>query len=122
MPSWKWPDALDFTSFQERISALILELRRGPGSLYSEVVEELPDPSIYPEVEWDAQVRLGEDLCISERAFLRERRRAMRVPFAKLLDVRPDDVDDRDIPIVAIAGSGGGKLKLAARSALAATS
>ena len=33
----------------------------------------------------------------------------MKVPFARLLGIDPSDVDDRDIPIVAIAGSGGGK-------------
>lgn len=112
MPTWTWPTSLDFAWYQERLSALFLELSLGPGSLYSEVVDAPPDPKLHPEVEWDASVRLGEDLCMSERAFLGERRRAMRVPFAQLLGVKPEEIDERDMPIVAIAGSGGGKTEI----------
>lgn len=108
--TWTWPATLDYSAIQERISTLLLEIGRGPGSLYSEIVNEIPDPEIYPEIDWDAEVRLGDGLCLSERAFLKERRRAIRVPFAKLMGVREKDIDERDIPIVAIAGSGGGRL------------
>ena len=69
-----------------------------------------PDPSVHPECEWDADVRLGEDLCISERAFLGERKRKMRTAFARLMGVPDSEVDERDLPVVAIAGSGGGEL------------
>ncbi|KAI0091361.1 FabD/lysophospholipase-like protein [Irpex rosettiformis] len=110
MTTWSWPQPLtvDFGWLQERLNALFLELRLGPGSLYSEVVDQTPDPNIYPEVQWDARVRFGEGLCLSERAFLAERRRTMRAPFAHLVGVDIDEVDERDIPVVAIAGSGGG--------------
>lgn len=67
-----------------------------------------PDPLIHPECNWDAEVRLGDELCLSERAFLRERRRKMKKAFAKLFNVDESEIDERDIPIVAIAGSGGG--------------
>jgi cytosolic phospholipase A2 len=117
MVTWVWPKSLtvDFSWLQDRLNALFLELSLGPGSLYSEIVDQPPDPSIYPEVEWDASVRLGEDICLSERAFLAERKRAMRVPFARLMGVNPDEVDERDLPIVAVAGSGGGKSSAAVR-------
>ncbi|KAI0346554.1 FabD/lysophospholipase-like protein [Trametopsis cervina] len=112
MSTWSWPKSLsvdfDFSWLQNRLNALFLELSLGPGSFYAELVDTPPDPNVYPEVEWDACVRLGEDICLSERAFLSERKRAIRVPFAKLLGVDPEDVDERDVPIVAIAGSGGG--------------
>ncbi|TCD70189.1 hypothetical protein EIP91_004368 [Steccherinum ochraceum] len=108
MSAWAWPQTFDFPTVQARVSALFLELGLGPGSLYAEVVDGPLDPTIYPEVEWDAEVRLGEDLCISERAFLHERRRVMRKPFARLMGVSEEVVDERDIPVVAIAGSGGG--------------
>ncbi|KAI0784211.1 FabD/lysophospholipase-like protein [Abortiporus biennis] len=108
MATWTWPTTFDFSAVQERISSLILELGMGPGSLYSEIVNDPPDPDIYPEIEWDAEVRLGEDVCLSERAFLRERKRRMRKHFAQLFGVHEKDIDERDLPIVALAGSGGG--------------
>ena len=105
----KWPISVDFSSIQARFSTLFLELGMGPGSLYSEIVEQPPDPQVYPEMEWDAEVRLGEELCISERAFLRERKQKMVASFARLMGVPESEVDVRDLPIVAIAGSGGGE-------------
>ena len=121
MNSWKWPVTFDFSAVQARVSALFLELGRGPGSLYSEIVDTPPDPQIYPEIEWDAEVRLGEELCLAERAFLSERRRAIKKSFARLMGVSESEIDERDIPIVGIAGSGGGKrllYALASRASL----
>lgn len=109
MSEWSWPAALDFSTIRSRISDLFQELSLGPGSLYSEIVDTPPDPRIYPEVEWDAEVRLGEDVCLAERAFLAERKRIMKASFAQLMGIPEDEVDERDLPIVAIAGSGGGE-------------
>jgi len=108
LSTWTWPTTIPFTGLQSQLSALLLELGRGPGSLYSEVVHEQPDPSVHPECEWDADVRLGDDLCLSERAFLRERKRVMKAAFAKLMDVPEARIHEDDLPVVAIAGSGGG--------------
>jgi phospholipase A2 len=108
LSSWSWPESL--ATVQEKFSALLLELGRGPGSLYSEIVERPPDPSIHPECQWDAEVRLGDELCLSERAFLRERKRRMKNGFAGLFGVDESELDERDLPVVAIAGSGGGTL------------
>lgn len=107
--TWTWPTTTFFADLQDRLSTLLLELGRGPGSLYSQLVLESPDPNVNPECEWDAEVRLGDELCLAERAFLLERKRAMRAPFAKLIGVPESEVDLRDIPIVGIAGSGGGR-------------
>lgn len=108
LSSWSWPSSL--ANLQEKSSALLLELSRGPGSLYSQVVHDPPDPEVHPECAWDAEVRLSDSLCISERAFLRERRRKMTKAFAHFMNINESEVDERDLPTVAIAGSGGGEL------------
>jgi cytosolic phospholipase A2 len=46
---------------------------------------------------------------MAERAFIAERKRVMRTSFAKLIGVKDSEVDERDLPVVAIAGSGGGE-------------
>ncbi|KAI8973120.1 FabD/lysophospholipase-like protein [Trametes punicea] len=107
-PDIQWPPSFSIADLQERLSALLLELGLGPGSLYDEIVNGPPDLAVHPECEWDAEVRLGEDLCLAERGFLGERKRRMRSSFAKLLGVPESEIDERDLPIVAIAGSGGG--------------
>ncbi|CDO78125.1 hypothetical protein BN946_scf184725.g4 [Trametes cinnabarina] len=107
-PDIQWPTSFSVADLQERFSALFLELGLGPGSLYDEVVNSPPDPAVNPECDWDAEVRLGEDVCLAERAFLGERKRRMKASFAKLMGVPESEVDERDLPIVAIAGSGGG--------------
>ncbi len=108
-PDISWPTAFSVSDLQQRLSALILELGRGPGSLYDEIVNAPVDPAVHPECDWDAEVRLGEDLCLAERVFLSERKRRMKASFAELMGVPEIEVDERDLPIVAIAGSGGGR-------------
>ena len=112
MPEWSWPASLNFPALQTRLSDFLAELSMGPGSLYAEIVEAPPDSAVHPEVEWDADVRLGDELCVAERAFLVERKRVMRAAFARLFGVDEKEVDERDLPIVAIAGSGGGESDL----------
>lgn len=109
MAEWSWPTTLNFGAVRARISDILLELSLGPGSLYSKIANTPPDPTMHPEVEWDADVRLEEELCMAERAFIVERRRAMQKPFAVLMGVSESEVDERDLPVVAIAGSGGGE-------------
>ncbi|KAH9855478.1 FabD/lysophospholipase-like protein [Lenzites betulinus] len=104
----QWPSSLQVKDLQERLSALLLELGLGPGSLYDKLVNAPPDPDLHPECEWDAEVRLGQDLCLAERVFLGERKRRMKASFARLMGVPETEIDERDLPIVAIAGSGGG--------------
>ncbi|KAG8900345.1 hypothetical protein FRC01_010168, partial [Tulasnella sp. 417] len=106
LTSWEWPASL--SNLQAQLSALLLELGRGEGSLWSELVKEAPNSELHPEVEWEAEVRIGDELCFREKAFLRERKRRMLQAYAKLFDVSPSELDERDLPIVAIAASGGG--------------
>ncbi|KAG8918969.1 hypothetical protein FRC00_011892, partial [Tulasnella sp. 408] len=106
MTSWEWPASL--ANLQAQLSTLILELGRGEGSLWSQLVKEAPNPELHPEVEWDAEVRIGDELCFREKAFLRERKRKMLDSYAKIFGVPPSELDERDLPIVAIAASGGG--------------
>ncbi|CUA66912.1 hypothetical protein RSOLAG22IIIB_00362 [Rhizoctonia solani] len=106
LTSWTWPESLKW--IQNRANILILELSRGPGSLWNEIVDSPPSSQDHPEYDWEAEVRLGDELCIAERAFLRSRKRKMRAAFAKLFGVAFHEIDERDIPVVAIAGSGGG--------------
>ncbi|GAA5928341.1 hypothetical protein JCM3775_000580 [Rhodotorula graminis] len=104
LESWKSSLASLSTTFAK----LQDELSLGPDSTYAHIVDEGKDARAHPELQWDAQVRLGTDLPISERAFLRNRRQKMRAAFARLVDVPLDDVDERDLPTVSIAASGGG--------------
>ncbi|QRV94152.1 phospholipase [Ceratobasidium sp. AG-Ba] len=106
LTSWAWPESFDWA--RNRIGTLVLELSRGPGSLWNEIVDSPPSLVDHPEYDWDAEVRLGDELCLPERAFLRSRRRRMRAAFAELFGVPITEIDERDLPTVAIAGSGGG--------------
>ena len=110
LSSWIWPASLPFSGLQSQISTLLLELSFIPRSLYSEIINAPPDLDVNPELDWDAQVRLGDDIPLVERAFLGERRRVVRKAFARLIGVQETEVDERDLPVVAIAGSGGGSL------------
>lgn len=66
------------------------------------------DLDVHPEMAWDATVRVGTDLCADELAFLRARKSKMRAAFAELVGVHEREIDLRDLPIISIAGSGGG--------------
>ncbi|KAF8322241.1 FabD/lysophospholipase-like protein [Clavulina sp. PMI_390] len=95
-------------AFRATVNDLLLELYGAEGSLFHKITSTPPDPTVNPECSWDAEVRLGEELCLSERAFLTMRRRHMRLALAKLFDVPVEAIDERDIPTLAIAASGGG--------------
>ncbi|CAG8461573.1 5682_t:CDS:2 [Ambispora leptoticha] len=62
----------------------------------------------YPELDWDATVRISQDICDDEKKFVLERKKFMREKFAKYIGVNIDEVDICDIPIIAFGGSGGG--------------
>ncbi|KWU45070.1 FabD/lysophospholipase-like protein, partial [Rhodotorula sp. JG-1b] len=102
----KWKDSL--ASVSSAFSSLQTELSLGPDSTYARILADAHNPKVHPEVQWDAEVRLGRDLPYTERAFLRNRRERIRVAFAELVGVPLDQVDERDLPVVAVAASGGG--------------
>lgn len=102
----EWATAL--ASYRASLNALGVELSRAPGSTYDSILKNRTDTTIHPEVEWDGQVRYGGGLGLNEEAFLRERKRFMVPAFAKMMGVEEKEVDERDIPVIAVAGSGGG--------------
>ncbi|GAA5853889.1 hypothetical protein JCM8547_007486 [Rhodosporidiobolus lusitaniae] len=101
-----WRSSL--TSLTSTLSALQSELSLGPDSTYGRIIAEGKDPAVHPELQFDASVRLGTEIGLSERAYLRNRREGMREAFARLMEVPVEEVDVRDLPVVAIAASGGG--------------
>lgn len=102
----KWKDSLAAVS--SAFSSLQTELSLGPDSTYARILADAQNPKVHPEVQWDAEVRLGRDLPHTERAFLRNRRERIRAAFAELVGVSLEQVDERDLPVVAVAASGGG--------------
>ncbi|GAA5905313.1 uncharacterized protein JCM6883_006356 [Sporobolomyces salmoneus] len=101
-----WKD--NISALSNRISNFQTEFSRGPDSLYQRIIAQRSSPEVHPETQWDAEVRLGTDLCHQERAFLRNRREFMRRKFADLMQIDESEVDVRDLPVVAFAASGGG--------------
>jgi cytosolic phospholipase A2 len=107
VPSWA-------RHIPEGIQKLQSELSMEPGSLADEIWHEAHDPSINPEILWDARVRVGSELCPDELRFREKRKQHIRKAFAKYLDLKENDVDPDDIPTIAMCGSGGGLRALVA--------
>ncbi|KAL1922471.1 uncharacterized protein VTP21DRAFT_10010 [Calcarisporiella thermophila] len=66
------------------------------------------DVKSYPELLHTAFVRRGTDMSAEERAFLMHRIPKVREAFARYIGVPVEEVHEEDVPIVALAGSGGG--------------
>ncbi|KAJ2752402.1 hypothetical protein GGI19_003853 [Coemansia pectinata] len=66
------------------------------------------DPETHPELSQSASVRIGADLCGQEHDFRQQRTERMRKDFAQFIGVAAATVDERDIPVIGVAGSGGG--------------
>ncbi|KAJ9666850.1 hypothetical protein H2201_002984 [Coniosporium apollinis] len=92
------------------------ELSGAPGSLAEEIWQEAHDPEINPEIMWEANVRVSDDLCYEEKSFLRHRAAYTRRGLAKYLDIPEADIHPDDLPIIAMCGSGGGLRALVAGS------
>ncbi|KAF9579011.1 hypothetical protein BGW38_004915 [Lunasporangiospora selenospora] len=90
------------------VDVIRTELQLGDGSLYQTIISNMKDTSKNPEIQLDATVRQGNDLCAQEVAYQSARRKKMKKAFAKFIGVHESDINENDIPIVAIAGSGGG--------------
>ena len=90
------------------IAKIQSETEMKPGSLADEVWQEAQDPSIHPEIGLQASVRIGDDLCAEEYDFIRKRKRFTRKALARYLGLRESEIDPRDVPTIAICGSGGG--------------
>jgi phospholipase A2 len=98
--------------FNDTVNAIVNEVSGGDGSLYHQIVnKERYDLDRNPEMQWDASVRLDHGdptLPHAELAFLRNRREKMKRAFARYVGVDESEIDERDIPVIGIAGSGGG--------------
>ncbi|KAJ2573618.1 hypothetical protein GGH95_004041, partial [Coemansia sp. RSA 1836] len=66
------------------------------------------DLETHPELLQSASVRTGAGLCGQELDFQRQRAERMRKDFAQFIGVAAATVDERDIPVIGVAGSGGG--------------
>jgi phospholipase A2 len=96
------------------VSKLQNELSMKPWSLSWEIWEDAHDPEVNPEILWDAKVRVSEELCDEEKAFLHRRRQKTARALARYLDLKESEIDPRDVPIIAMCGSGGGLRALVA--------
>ena len=96
------------------IHKLQTELSMQPGTLADDIWQEAHDPTLNPEILWDARVRVGNSLCSEELSFRERRKQHIVKPFAKYLDIQEKDIDPEDIPIIAMCGSGGGLRALVA--------
>ena len=106
-PTW-------FKSLPGFIKKLQSELSMAPGSLAEELWREANDPECNPEIIWDARVRISEELCDEEQAFLHNRRQFTRIALARYLDLDEDEIHQDDVPTIAICCSGGGLRALVA--------
>jgi len=93
------------------------ELSMAPGSLAEEIWQEANNPECNPEIIWDCSVRVSQDLCDEEKAFLEKRKLHTTKALACYLDIPEDDVHPDDVPTIAMCGSGGGLRALVASTA-----
>jgi cytosolic phospholipase A2 len=98
------------------VTKLRNELSMAPGSLAEEIWHEANDPEINPETIWDASVRVSDNLCDEEIAFLQNRKHHVRRALAKYLGIKEEEVHPDDVPTIAMCGSGGGLRALVAGS------
>ena len=94
--------------FLEWVEKIRAEVSFAPGSVADEILQESLDVQINPEISLDARVWLGNEFTDEEKAFSRQRRKFTRKGLASYLGVPEKEIDERDIPTIAIAGSGGG--------------
>ena len=78
------------------------------GSLAEEIWQEAQDQGIHPEISLDARVRVGKDLCSDELAFVRRRKKFTARALASYLEIPEANLDPKDVPTIAVCGSGGG--------------
>lgn len=121
---------LDITSLGDKITTWVVpawlkglsglvkklqnELSMAPWSLSWEIWEDAHDPEINPEILWDAQVRVSTELCPQEQEFLKKRSQQTAKALARYLGIPESDIDPRDVPRIAMIGSGGGLRALVA--------
>jgi cytosolic phospholipase A2 len=93
------------------------EMSMAPGSLAEEIWEEANDPEWNPEIVWNCSVRVSDDLCHEEKAFIEKRKKHTIRALASYLDIPEGKIHPEDVPTIAMCGSGGGLRALVAGSA-----
>ncbi|KAJ3173866.1 hypothetical protein HK101_011020 [Irineochytrium annulatum] len=76
--------------------------------LPKEMRKECADPGLNPEILQVAKVSRDNSITPGERQFQEDRRKFCRASFAKYIGVPESEVDERDVPHIAVGGSGGG--------------
>jgi cytosolic phospholipase A2 len=94
--------------FLEWVDKIRGEVSFAPGSISDQIWQESKDALRNPEIEIDARVWIGNEICDEELAFFEKRRKFTRKGLARYLAVKESEIDERDIPTIALAGSGGG--------------
>ncbi|KAK9457066.1 acyl transferase/acyl hydrolase/lysophospholipase [Dipodascopsis uninucleata] len=80
-----------------------------PGSVGYEMLQDALNDELNPELRrTSAHVRLGNALSTEERAFRHERAQLTKRALASYLGLSENSIDERDVPVIAITGSGGG--------------
>ncbi|CAK7198537.1 hypothetical protein SEUCBS139899_001200 [Sporothrix eucalyptigena] len=122
---------VDWSTLPDRITGYILpewskmlpgfarklqrELDSVPGSLADEIWREARDPTVHPEVQFAARVRVSGDLCAEEKAFREHRKPVTAEALHKYLGLPAlETVHPDDVPVIALCGSGGGLRALVA--------
>ena len=90
------------------------ELSMAPWSLSWEIWELAHDPEANPEIVWDANVRISNELCAEERQYLDKRKGKTAIALAHYLGIPESEVHPEDVPVIAMCGSGGGLRALVA--------
>ena len=93
------------------------ELSLAPGSLAEEIWSQANDPEINPEIIWDCNVRVSDQLCDAEKAFLQRRKIHTARGLAHYLGIPEHDIHPDDVPTIAVCSSGGGLRALVAGAA-----
>ncbi|KIW58425.1 hypothetical protein PV05_02946 [Exophiala xenobiotica] len=101
LPTWA-------KTLPESIQKLQAELSMQPGSLADDIWKEAQDPSINPEILWDATVRVSRCLGWDELNFRRKRKEYVTKALAKYLEIDEKEIHPDDVPTIAMCGSGGG--------------
>jgi len=96
------------------IAKLQMEVEMGPDSLAWEIWEEAQDESLHPNIASKALVRVSKDLCDDEKAFVRRRKQYTCQALSRYLEIPLTNIDPRDVPTIAMSGSGGGLRALVA--------
>lgn len=94
--------------FMDWVDKIRAEVSFAPGSVSDEIWQESKDPVRNPEIERDARVWLGNEFCQEELQFQEKRRKFTKRGLARYLRVEEGEIDERDVPTIAVAGSGGG--------------